>query len=116
MPTNSLFDDGLKLFNGENYFEAHEVWEDLWRETEGPLRKFYQGLIQAAVGLYHLRRENATGARQQLAKSLRNLDAYPPDCCGIDNAGLRRQLDEVLRTMKPTPIQIIGIEGNNPRS
>jgi uncharacterized protein len=109
MPTSSLFEDGLKLFNGGNYFEAHEAWEDLWRVTEGPLRKFYQGLIQAAVGLYHLRRRNATGARLQLAKSLRNLNAYPPDCCGIDNAGLRDQLDHVLATLQPAAVRIVPI-------
>ena len=27
---------GIVLFNRGDYFEAHEVWEDLWMETAGP--------------------------------------------------------------------------------
>ena len=27
----------------ERFFEAHEVWEDLWHDTAGPDRRFYQG-------------------------------------------------------------------------
>ena len=42
---------GVLLFNRQDYFEAHEAWEDLWSESHGPARKFYQGLIQAAVGV-----------------------------------------------------------------
>src|SRR5262245_54282863 len=44
---------GIQLFNHRDFFEAHEVWEDLWQECAGPERRFYQGLIQAAVGLLH---------------------------------------------------------------
>ena len=42
---------GIVLFNRGDYFEAHDVWELLWQETFGEDRPFYQGLIQAAVGL-----------------------------------------------------------------
>ncbi len=44
---------GVRFFNEGDFFEAHEVWEDLWLNTAGPERRFYQGLIQAAVALYH---------------------------------------------------------------
>jgi predicted metal-dependent hydrolase len=27
-----LFFSGLKTFNGGNYFDAHEIWEELWSE------------------------------------------------------------------------------------
>src|SRR5438552_2172913 len=43
-----LLVDGINFFNTGRYFQAHESWEDLWRETKGPLRLFYQGLVQAA--------------------------------------------------------------------
>ena len=38
---------GILHFNRGDYFEAHEVWEDLWHDKAGPDRRFYQGLIQA---------------------------------------------------------------------
>src|ERR1700674_1570492 len=53
---------GIVLFNRGDFFEAHEVWEDLWRDCAGPDRRFYQALIQAAVGLLHFCNGNARGA------------------------------------------------------
>ncbi|MFL5241310.1 MAG: DUF309 domain-containing protein [Gemmataceae bacterium] len=55
---------GILFFNQRSFFEAHEVWEDLWADTPGPERRFYQGLIQAAVGLYHYSNGNLRGARK----------------------------------------------------
>jgi predicted metal-dependent hydrolase len=53
---------GILFFNQRDFFEAHEVWEDVWTEAAGPERRFYQGLIQAAVALHHFRNGNVRGA------------------------------------------------------
>src|SRR5260370_41958265 len=53
---------GVLFFNARDFFEAHEVWEDLWAESHGNERRFYQGLIQAAVGLFHFGTGNLGGA------------------------------------------------------
>lgn len=47
-----LFLSGLKTFNEENFFDAHEIWEDLWSEYYLKDRDFIQGLIQLAVCLF----------------------------------------------------------------
>ena len=70
-----LLEKGIIFFNSGQYFDAHEAWEDLWRPSGGPLRLFYQGLVQAAVGMHHLSQGNLNGTRAQLAKSLENLQA-----------------------------------------
>jgi len=57
-----LYLQGIERFNRGEYFESHEVWEGLWRREPEPPRSFYQGLIQAAVALHHLRCGNLTGA------------------------------------------------------
>src|SRR5260370_36859425 len=44
---------GAMFFNRRDFFQAHEVWEDLWVATQGADHRFYQGLIQSAVALYH---------------------------------------------------------------
>jgi len=98
---------GINFFNAERYFEAHEVWEDMWRSARGPLRLFYQGLVQAAVGLHHLSKGNLNGATAQLRKSLFKLEEYPDLFCGIDNAKLTSDLRNALVHMKPHPIQIV---------
>src|SRR5262245_66687371 len=42
---------GLDLFNGGYYWEAHEVWEGLWKAAgrRGETAAFLKGLIQLAV-------------------------------------------------------------------
>lgn len=75
---------GVEEFNRAYFFEAHETLEDLWRETSGPLRLFYQGLIQLAVALYHLSNGNRRGALNLLGKGLDKLETFQPTCQCID--------------------------------
>ena len=41
--------EAIELFNQEEFFECHDVLEELWAETQGGEKKFYQGLIQLAI-------------------------------------------------------------------
>lgn len=75
---------GIEYFNACEFFEAHEVWEDLWAEIEGPSRKFYQGLIQVAVCLHHFGNGNVRGARKLYGSSTKYLQTYRPVHCGLD--------------------------------
>ena len=59
-----LYLEGIEHFNKCDFFESHESWEDLWTEYRGPSRKFYQGLIQAAVALFHFGNGNIRGAKK----------------------------------------------------
>ena len=52
---------GILFFNTRDFFEAHDVWEELWADCRGPEQRFYQGLIQAAVGLFHYGGGNVRG-------------------------------------------------------
>src|SRR5438477_9940125 len=102
-----LLTEGINFFNTGRYFEAHESWEDLWRVTRGPLRLFYQGLVQAAVGMHHLSRGNQNGGRAQITKSLAKLEEYPPRFCRIDNARLATELRNILESGQIAPIMIV---------
>jgi len=68
-----LFFSGLKTFNGGNYFDAHEIWEELWSEYYLKDKEFIQGLIQLAVCFVHLQNGNINGARSLLNKSTKKL-------------------------------------------
>jgi predicted metal-dependent hydrolase len=107
MRKRDLLQEGIIFFNEGRYYEAHEVWEDLWRETEGPLREFYQGLIHAAVGLHHLKKNNWTGASSQIQKSIRRLSGFTGDNPPVDSAALIGQLSEVLSGRRPPAICIV---------
>jgi predicted metal-dependent hydrolase len=63
--------EGLRLFNEEDFFECHEVFEELWSESQGDDRKFLQGMIQAAVALFHFGNENFGGAKKLYHTSAR---------------------------------------------
>ena len=54
---------GIELFNAREFYECHEVLEDLWRPTQGVERFFLQAVIHFAVGFYHHQRGNHLGSR-----------------------------------------------------
>src|SRR5579863_3739054 len=76
--------EGVRLFNAEDFFESHEVLEELWSETPDERKRFYQGLIQAAVALLHFGNGNLGGAKKVYLTSRRYLEAYRPVFEGLD--------------------------------
>jgi tetratricopeptide (TPR) repeat protein len=78
-----LFREGIALFNAARYWHAHESWETLWRAAPDAERDFYQGLIQVAAGLLHLKRRKLRGARNKLAEGLARLERYQPVHQGV---------------------------------
>jgi hypothetical protein len=91
-----LYLAGIEKFNECDYYESHELWEELWTEYRGPSRKFYQGLIQAAVALYHFGNGNIRGARKLHASARAYLEPYAPLHLGLDVAGFIRSFEECL--------------------
>jgi predicted metal-dependent hydrolase len=76
--------EGLRLFNAEDFFESHEVLEELWAETQDERKKFYQGLIQAAVALFHFGNGNLGGAKKVYISCRKYLEPYRPSFEGLD--------------------------------
>jgi hypothetical protein len=82
---------GIELFNAGEFYECHEVLEDVWRPSRGAERFFLQALIHFAVGFYHHRQGNRIGAELQLSKALRKLVGYLPTFQGVNTAKLYRE-------------------------
>jgi predicted metal-dependent hydrolase len=61
---------GRAAFNRGEYFHAHELWEEVWRELAGVERSLMQGLIQIAAGLHHLQQRRPRPAAGLLRKGL----------------------------------------------
>jgi predicted metal-dependent hydrolase len=74
---------GIRLFNEREFYDAHEVWEDVWRESAGLEKKFLQGLIQAAVAFHHHSTGNVAGACSLMERSRKNLQECPGEFGGI---------------------------------
>jgi FMN phosphatase YigB (HAD superfamily) len=71
-----LFAKGLHEFRAGRFFEAHEEWELLWKESTGDDRIFLQGLIQLAAARVHLGRGNPAPAARLLALAKAKLDRF----------------------------------------
>ncbi len=79
----ALFQQGIELFNSEEFFECHEVLEEIWTDSQQPDRWFLQSLIHFAVGFYHHSRHNRNGTTRQLRKGLRKIQPYLPEWDGV---------------------------------
>jgi predicted metal-dependent hydrolase len=107
MSYDPLYLQGIEHFNVCDFFEAHEVWEELWTDYQGPLRKFYQGLIQVAVALHHFGNGNIRGAKKLYNSSRAYLDPYRPICEGLDLdklfAEMERCFAEIINSTEEYP-------------
>jgi hypothetical protein len=97
-------------FNRGDYYEAHDVLEQLWLRTRDANRDFFQGLIQIAGAFVHLQKQFHRPAHPKDGRRLRpavrlfelglgNIESYGPLHLGLDVAALtelcRRQASEI---------------------
>lgn len=90
---------GVLLFNGGSFFDAHEVWEDVWSESHGDERKLVQGLIQAAVGLCHFENGNLGGAAKLYASSRGYLASAGGRLLGLDVDDFLSRMEVAFRPL-----------------
>jgi predicted metal-dependent hydrolase len=107
-----LYLQGIAYFNACEFFEAHEVWEELWKDYSGELRLFYKGLIQAAVALHHFGNGNIRGARKVYRSSRGYLDQYRPIAVGLDIDAFLAQFDACFAEVTASEIEFPDIEIN----
>jgi uncharacterized protein len=96
------FQLGLEQFNSGQFYACHDSFEALWHEAVEPDRQFLQGVLQIAVGLYHLSRQNPRGAAILLGEGIGRLRDYQPEYVDLDVAELvlrsRRLLEQLQQT------------------
>jgi len=107
-----LYLQGIAYFNACEFFEAHEVWEDLWKSYAGELRLFYKGLIQAAVALHHFGNGNIRGARKVYRTSRSYLTEYGPVREGLDLEKFLAEFDQCFAEVAANEEQFPNIELN----
>ena len=118
--------NGIDCFNSRSYFDAHEVWEEIWLRSTGDTKLFYQMLIQAAVGMHHYERENYRGARGMHKNVTEKLKSLPSIFMSLDLADFSRQfknffaelteneVERPLRADKPRPIiRLLGSDNDD---
>ncbi|HZS10245.1 MAG TPA: DUF309 domain-containing protein [Blastocatellia bacterium] len=87
---------GIELFNRGEYFECHEVLEEIWLTAGGQEKDFLHALIQVAAALHHRQRGNDRGAASVYERAKRKLITLPPRMMRVNSAELLRQVDAFL--------------------
>jgi hypothetical protein len=95
--------EGIELFNHRQFFAAHDTLERLWLETHDASRRFYQGLIQAAVAFHHWSQGNLPGAVSLYRSSRDRLRPYEPEHLGVDVAQFLRHYTELFNWVRRHP-------------
>ena len=107
LPLRQKLEQGVALFNDRSFFDCHDLFEEIWRESTGKDRLFFQGIIHIAVGFYHLENENSRGARSQLSKGITKLQQFQTAYHGIE---LREFLTQTSRCLEWVMQREQGIE------
>ena len=109
--TNPYYLGFFHCWNEQRYYEAHDVLEQLWLNTESPDADFFKGLIQAAGAFVHLQKrfEHPSHAKHSrrlppavrlFRLSQRNLANFAPWHHGLDLTAfcqlLGRYADEIV--------------------
>jgi predicted metal-dependent hydrolase len=95
-PHPDFYEQGIDLFNEGRFFECHEAWEEIWKRSDGDVKLFYQGLIQAAVAILHAQRGNLEGARSLYEKASAKLAPIPHEHMGLAIGDLRVELERFI--------------------
>ena len=101
------FERGITEFNQQQFYACHDTLEAVWVDAEEADKRFYQGILQVAVGCYHLSNDNLRGAIILLGEAVRRLCDYQPDYEGIDVEKLLEQalaLLQALQQLKPEQV------------
>jgi predicted metal-dependent hydrolase len=96
---------GIELFNAREFFDAHEVWEELWHETHGEPRNFIQGLIQVATALHHFQNSNLKGAKLLCQSFVELLAPYADQYMGMDVKKFKKELDACFHKLAPCSVE-----------
>lgn len=91
---NEKFLKGVDLFNRGLYFEAHEIWEEAWNESEGAEKRALQALIQVAVAFLKWQSGIPGGALKMYRAACEKLAPLPDRCLGIDLRALEKEFKE----------------------
>ncbi|NWG17286.1 MAG: DUF309 domain-containing protein [Chloroflexi bacterium] len=99
--------EGVAKFNAGQYYPQHDLFEEQWMNTDGPVRDLYRAILQVGVAYYQIERGNHRGALKMLLRSVQWLALLPDVCQGVDVKQLREDSYRVraeLERMNPADI------------
>lgn len=91
------FSEAVKLLNQGYIWEAHEAFEDIWRERQGNARTFVQAFVQMSAGYSFLNNSKLDSTTYLFEKAIGKLRQFEHD-----DADLSRSLHSLIDSIKST--------------
>jgi predicted metal-dependent hydrolase len=109
-----LYIQFFQYYHQGEYWEAHEVLEELWQQDRS--NDFYHGLIQVAAIMHQLDRGKVLGARKLSQSAIGYLTSYGPKYDGVFVAEVLgwlrfclQRLPEKVKTLELDEMHKLGI-------
>lgn len=99
---------GIAQFNQGEFYACHDTLEALWIQAEEQDKKFYQGILQVAVALYHLGNGNWRGAVILMGEGLNRLQSYLPHYADLDLEAFTADVADILSTLQTLGADRVG--------
>jgi predicted metal-dependent hydrolase len=91
----------FECFNRQQFFEAHEVLEDLWLAERGrPDDHFYKGLIQLAGAFVHLQKRRRNPACALFRRAALHLGQYRSPYQSLDLLQVQDLISNWLKALE----------------
>lgn len=74
---DDLIQQGILAFQNQDYFEAHDFFEEVWQEMTGFEKILWQAIIQLTISFYHFSSGNRKGALGLAVKASEKLNKLP---------------------------------------
>lgn len=100
-PYPERYTKGVWLFNQRHFFECHEILEDIWLESVGFEKTFYQMIIHAAVCFVHWENGNRKGVLSlQHTFELKAAQIPASTYMGLEIPALVKQMDVLVSPLR----------------
>lgn len=96
MNERDLFREGLNLFESYLFWEAHEKWEQCWKNESNPDRKrIIKGIIQIAAAFHKIyKQNNLNGFYKIIDKCIYNLSSKDEAIKQLNNFKNEKDIDK----------------------
>ena len=90
---------GLDAFNQGLYYDAHEHFENAWRNTPGEEREFFRAFLHLSGGFYRLTQNRPGAARKFFTHAEKWFIRFPDQLYGFDLGWIRNHLQHLIRSI-----------------
>lgn len=100
-PYPERYTKGVWLFNERHFFECHEILEELWLESIGTEKVFYQMVIHAAVCFVHWENGNRKGVLSLHRTFVQKAGEVPAErYMGLDIRGMLAGMEALVGPLR----------------